>query len=148
MVEVYNAQYVSLHVRQSNFAAFHLYRDTLKFAVHGVEPKYYADGEDAYDMRKKLTREIVGLPPLPGDKAAAPSAPTTAAAPAAGGAGAGAGAADGAAEEEERIDAAVAAVGASADIEPGKAVVAAAEASSAKPPAGGGPSGGKRKKRP
>ncbi|CAG8698337.1 1193_t:CDS:2, partial [Scutellospora calospora] len=31
MVEVFNAQYVSLHVRKSNRAALHLYKDTLKF---------------------------------------------------------------------------------------------------------------------
>lgn len=31
MVENFNAQYVSLHVRVSNRAALHLYRNTLKF---------------------------------------------------------------------------------------------------------------------
>lgn len=31
MVEVFNAQYVSLHVRKSNRAALNLYKDTLKF---------------------------------------------------------------------------------------------------------------------
>lgn len=54
MVEVFNAQYVSLHVRKSNRAALHLYKDTLKFSIHEVEKKYYADGEDAYAMRKDL----------------------------------------------------------------------------------------------
>lgn len=70
MLEVYNAQYVSLHVRKSNRAAIHLYRDTLQFKypfhfsylinpplidrVHEVESKYYADGEDAFAMRKYL----------------------------------------------------------------------------------------------
>lgn len=32
MVEVFGAEYVSLHVRRSNRAALSLYRDTLKFA--------------------------------------------------------------------------------------------------------------------
>ena len=50
MVEVFGANYCSLHVRAGNYAAFHLYRDTLAFNTHGTEPKYYADGEDAFDM--------------------------------------------------------------------------------------------------
>jgi ribosomal protein S18 acetylase RimI-like enzyme len=55
MAEVFNASYVSLHVRMSNTAALHLYRDTLGFEVEKVEAKYYADGEDAYAMRMDLT---------------------------------------------------------------------------------------------
>ena len=31
MLDVFNAAYCSLHVRQSNIAAFHLYKDTLGF---------------------------------------------------------------------------------------------------------------------
>lgn len=54
MGEVYNADYVSLHVRMSNTAALHLYRDTLGFEVEKIENKYYADGEDAYAMRMDL----------------------------------------------------------------------------------------------
>ena len=54
MVESCNAQYVSLHVRMSNIAALHLYRDTLGFKVEKVESKYYADGEDAYSMKMNL----------------------------------------------------------------------------------------------
>src|SRR5438105_3526904 len=54
MVETFNAQYVSLHVRVSNIAALKLYRDTLQFKVEKVEAKYYADGEDAYSMRQDL----------------------------------------------------------------------------------------------
>jgi peptide alpha-N-acetyltransferase len=54
MVESFHAQYVSLHVRKSNRAALQLYRDTLKFTVHEVEKGYYADGEDAYMMKKVL----------------------------------------------------------------------------------------------
>lgn len=55
MAEAHRAHYVSLHVRVSNQAALHLYRDTLGFEVEKVESKYYADGEDAYAMRMDLT---------------------------------------------------------------------------------------------
>lgn len=55
MAETFAAHYVSLHVRVSNTAALHLYRDTLGFTVDKVEPKYYADGEDAYSMRMELS---------------------------------------------------------------------------------------------
>lgn len=51
MEEVFEAEYVSLHVRKSNRAAFHLYSVTLQYVVNDVEKGYYADGEDAYDMR-------------------------------------------------------------------------------------------------
>ncbi|CAI0470208.1 unnamed protein product [Linum tenue] len=51
---VFGAEYVSLHVRKSNRAAFHLYTETLGYKIHDIEAKYYADGEDAYDMRKQL----------------------------------------------------------------------------------------------
>jgi ribosomal protein S18 acetylase RimI-like enzyme len=51
MQDVFDAEYVSLHVRESNRAAFHLYRQTLQYEINDVEKEYYADGEDAYDMR-------------------------------------------------------------------------------------------------
>ena len=51
MEGVFDAEYVSLHVRKSNRAAFHLYSVTLQYVVNDVEKGYYADGEDAYDMR-------------------------------------------------------------------------------------------------
>ncbi|KAL2073619.1 hypothetical protein VTL71DRAFT_10945 [Oculimacula yallundae] len=54
MVETFGAQYVSLHVRVSNKAALHLYRDTLSFQMEKVEAKYYADGEDAFSMKLDL----------------------------------------------------------------------------------------------
>jgi peptide alpha-N-acetyltransferase len=54
MAETFAAHYVSLHVRMSNTAALHLYRDTLGFTVDKVEKSYYADGEDAYSMRMEL----------------------------------------------------------------------------------------------
>lgn len=54
MVETFGAQYVSLHVRMSNIAALHLYRDTLGFELEKTESGYYADGEDAYSMKMDL----------------------------------------------------------------------------------------------
>jgi peptide alpha-N-acetyltransferase len=33
-----------------------LFRDVLKFDVVEVEPRYYADGEDAYAMRRSLVQ--------------------------------------------------------------------------------------------
>ncbi|CAO1632973.1 unnamed protein product [Sympodiomycopsis kandeliae] len=54
MRDVFDARYVSLHVRETNRAAIGLYRDTLGFEVHGVEKGYYADGEDALAMRLNL----------------------------------------------------------------------------------------------
>lgn len=54
MVETFNAQYVSLHVRESNVAALRLYRDTLQFKIEKTEAKYYADGEDAFSMKQDL----------------------------------------------------------------------------------------------
>lgn len=72
MLESWDAIYVSLHVRVGNRAALSLYKETLgfkcalnfhalsepslipRFRVHDVEAKYYADGEDAYGMRKQL----------------------------------------------------------------------------------------------
>lgn len=54
MVESFGAHYVSLHVRVSNQAAIHLYRDTLGFKNEKTEAKYYADGEDAFCMKLEL----------------------------------------------------------------------------------------------
>ena len=56
MVEVYDAEYVSLHVRVGNRAAFSLYSGSLGYIINDVEAKYYADGEDAYDMRKNFSK--------------------------------------------------------------------------------------------
>merc|ERR1712048_615857 len=52
MEETFSAEHVSLHVRVTNRAAFTLYSETLGFAINDVEAQYYADKEDAYDMRK------------------------------------------------------------------------------------------------
>src|SRR5690242_13350849 len=54
MVETFGGHYVSLHVRVSNKAAIHLYRDTLGCKTEKTEHKYYADGEDAYCMKLDL----------------------------------------------------------------------------------------------
>lgn len=54
MVETFQGQYVSLHVRVSNNAALRLYRDTLGFQEEKIEAKYYADGEDAHSMKLDL----------------------------------------------------------------------------------------------
>ena len=46
MKRVYDADYVSLHVRETNHAAYHLYSKTLEFQKYGIEKGYYADGEE------------------------------------------------------------------------------------------------------
>ena len=62
MATVFDAEYVSLHVRKSNRAAFHLYSVTLQYGVNDVEKSYYADGEDAYDMRCYFNQKDEGEP--------------------------------------------------------------------------------------
>jgi len=57
MADVFGSEYVSLHVRKSNRAAFHLYSVTLMYEVNDIEKGYYADGEDAYDMRCYFKRK-------------------------------------------------------------------------------------------
>lgn len=54
MIEAFDADHVCLHVRETNHAAFHLYSQTLKYEINDVEKGYYADGENAYDMRKQF----------------------------------------------------------------------------------------------
>ena len=54
MVDCFGANYVSLHVRVTNKAAINLYTRSLGYKINDVEAKYYADGENAYDMRKPL----------------------------------------------------------------------------------------------
>ena len=53
-MEVFGAWYVCLKVRKSKLEAFQLYNQSLGYIIHGIEDKYYADGEDAYDMYKPL----------------------------------------------------------------------------------------------
>ena len=56
MRAAFDAKYCSLHVRVSNAAAIHLYVDVLGYERNDIEAKYYADGEDAHDMRKTFAR--------------------------------------------------------------------------------------------
>merc|ERR1712014_328547 len=58
MEECFGAEYVSLHVRYTNRAAFTLYSQTLGFEIHDIEKGYYADKEDAYDMRKMFAKGL------------------------------------------------------------------------------------------
>ena len=51
MKRVFECHCVSLHVRVSNRAAFALYKDVLGYEVRDIDKAYYADKEDAYDMR-------------------------------------------------------------------------------------------------
>mmetsp|Transcript_15558 Transcript_15558/g.26774 ORF Transcript_15558/g.26774 Transcript_15558/m.26774 type:complete len:258 (-) Transcript_15558:21-794(-) len=59
MAEAYQSEFVSLHVRYTNRAALTLYKETLGFQIDEVEEKYYADGEDAYAMRKPLSEKAI-----------------------------------------------------------------------------------------
>ncbi|CAH6723992.1 N-terminal acetyltransferase A complex catalytic subunit Ard1p [[Candida] jaroonii] len=68
LCESFDAKYVSLHVRKSNRAALHLYKDTLKFEVSSIEKSYYQDGEDAYAMRKDLVLEELQPHLIDGDQ--------------------------------------------------------------------------------
>merc|ERR1712039_787525 len=58
MEETFDAEYVSLHVRYTNRAAFTLYSQTLGFEIDDIEKGYYADKEDAYDMRKMFAKGL------------------------------------------------------------------------------------------
>lgn len=65
MQDVFGAKYASLHVRVTNKGAHHLYTQSLGYKINDVEAKYYADGEDAFDMRKGLNPK-----PQPGSQKA------------------------------------------------------------------------------
>jgi len=56
MEGTFKAEFVSLHVRYTNRAAFTLYSQTLGFEINDIEKGYYADKEDAYDMRMLFER--------------------------------------------------------------------------------------------
>lgn len=51
MQDIYDAEFASLHVRKSNHAATSLYMGSLGFEAHDVEKGYYADKEDALNLR-------------------------------------------------------------------------------------------------
>lgn len=140
MVEVYKAKYASLHVRETNYAAMRLYRDTLAFNVKGMEAHYYADGENAYEMRKPLTRDMFSLPPWHGEEALALPAPVVAPVPTTAtgkrlvekrrrqeaAAGSGGAAATGEEDVPPAVAAALEAAGSSGDVEAGVKVTAEA----------------------
>ena len=54
MVNVFKATCCSLRVRVTNRSAITLYRDILGYKIHDTEKAYYADKEDAFDMRIDL----------------------------------------------------------------------------------------------
>ena len=55
MKSVFDVDSVTLHVRRSNTAAIALYQGALSYTNEKVDVEYFADKEDAYFMRKKLT---------------------------------------------------------------------------------------------
>ena len=57
MIAIYDAAYVSLNVRVGNVGAMSLYRDVLSFKVIQEEVDYYADNENAFEMRKYFKQE-------------------------------------------------------------------------------------------
>eukprot|EP01132_Coremiostelium_polycephalum_P003767 gene3767-4691_t len=57
LVDVYDAECVTLHVRKSNRAAFSLYHEILQFKIQEIEKEYYGDLEDAYSMILHLKPE-------------------------------------------------------------------------------------------
>jgi hypothetical protein len=59
---LFDAEYCSLHVRETNEAAKHLYIETLQFKQHGVEEKYYADGEKCVGNFVFLARPTLIIP--------------------------------------------------------------------------------------
>jgi N-alpha-acetyltransferase 10/11 len=63
MAEVFGAAYASLHVRVSNRAALRLYCGSLGYRVQDVEAGYYANGEDAYEMRRWFRKPPAGKEP-------------------------------------------------------------------------------------
>jgi peptide alpha-N-acetyltransferase len=52
----FGAEYVQLHVRETNRAGRHLYAETLGYQFIGWDKKYYTDGEDALRMKLPLPK--------------------------------------------------------------------------------------------
>jgi ribosomal protein S18 acetylase RimI-like enzyme len=52
----FGAEYVQLHVRETNKAGRHLYTETLGYQFVCMDEKYYADGENALRMKVPLPR--------------------------------------------------------------------------------------------
>ena len=51
MKDIFDCDLVSLHVRVSNRAALTLYKDVLGYTIKSTDIGYYADKEDAFDMK-------------------------------------------------------------------------------------------------
>ena len=54
MKDCWKAKYCTLHVRQSNHVAIHLYHELCGFTEREIDAGYFADGEDAWKMTCKL----------------------------------------------------------------------------------------------
>jgi len=52
----YRAEYVNLHVRETNRAGHFLYIKTMGYKKFAEEEKYYADGENAWSLRYSYTK--------------------------------------------------------------------------------------------
>ncbi|KAF3860406.1 hypothetical protein F7725_000661 [Dissostichus mawsoni] len=70
-----NGKIVGYVLAKINRAALHLYSNTLKFQISEIEPKYYADGEDAYAMKRDLAHMADELR-KPGARVSGPEAPS------------------------------------------------------------------------
>ncbi|KAL8431601.1 hypothetical protein ACSSS7_005195 [Eimeria intestinalis] len=57
MQDVFSADFAALHVRVTNRAAYALYSKTLGYRVHDIDKEYYADKEDAFNMRNYFNKE-------------------------------------------------------------------------------------------
>ncbi|KAL8274219.1 hypothetical protein Esti_001808 [Eimeria stiedai] len=57
MQDVFSADFAALHVRVTNRAAYALYSKTLGYRVHDVDKEYYADKEDAFNMRNYFNKD-------------------------------------------------------------------------------------------
>merc|ERR1711879_648628 len=55
--------YAMVESFKAKFCSLNLYKETLKFNIDDTEKGYYADGEDAYKMKKDLDK-MEGLPKL------------------------------------------------------------------------------------
>ena len=53
---LYDIKFVTLHTRFSNKAAVNLYLKAFGYEVVKIHKEYYGDGEDAYFMKKDLTK--------------------------------------------------------------------------------------------
>lgn len=57
MQDVFSADFAALHVRVTNRAAYALYSKALGYRVHDIDKEYYADKEDAFNMRNYFSKD-------------------------------------------------------------------------------------------